>query len=144
MTRRHLHVEVQMISGAALVIFVIIGPADHLAGHDCAPAHHSCGVEEPRVHVQIPETDMLARRVDDEVERLVARISQHKAVAYRYDIVVVRLAAFGVLIAQDAKGGPDILALMAEAGRALAHGKIAMLAKVIAPWIRVVSRLVAK
>jgi hypothetical protein len=68
---------VQVVGGASLVIFVIIYRADHLAGRERAPAHHAGGVEEVRIHVQIAEADMLARRVDHEIKRLVAWIAQH-------------------------------------------------------------------
>ena len=67
----------QVIGSATLVIFVIIHCADHLAGRQRTPAHHARGVQEPRIHVQIAEADMLAWRIDDEVKRLVARIAQH-------------------------------------------------------------------
>jgi hypothetical protein len=78
------------------VIFVVVHRADHFAGGERAPAHHPGCVEEMRVHVQIAEADVLTRRIDHEIERLVAWVAQHQAVAHGDDIVLIRLATIGV------------------------------------------------
>src|SRR5208282_3756695 len=55
---------------------------------------------------------------------------------------LIRIAAIGALVAQQAGAWPDILSLVTEPGGALPHVIIPMLAKVIAPRIGVILRLV--
>jgi hypothetical protein len=95
----HLRVEMQMIGGAAGAAAVIPHGADHLALADVTAADHAGTVQSVRVHVQVAEADMLARRLDDEIERLVARRPHQNTVAHRDHLVLVGLAAVGAFAA---------------------------------------------
>ena len=57
--------------------------------HD-ASADHAVGVELLGRHVQVADADALVRRVDDDVDRLLARRAHDHAVAHRHDVVLDR------------------------------------------------------
>ena len=90
---RHLDVEMHVVRRAVLVMAEVADPANHLALGDAAAAHHARGIEQFRPHVQIAEADVLGRRVDHEVDRLLAARAQDRAVAHRHHVVVVLAAA---------------------------------------------------
>jgi hypothetical protein len=88
----------QMIARAALARAIIADRAQNFAGAESAPADHAGEVQHVRIHVQIAEADVLARRVGCEIERLVAGAAPHHSVAHRDDFVLVRLAAVGAVV----------------------------------------------
>src|SRR6202035_4980370 len=109
-----------------------------------AAADHAGGIEHLRVHVQITKPDMLAGLVDHEIERTVAGRAHDDAVADGDDVLLIRIAAAGALDMLEAKARPDILALVAEPGGALADVIAAVLAKIIAPRISVIFRFIGE
>ena len=98
----------------------------------------SC-VEQVRIHVHVAHAQMRIGGVDEQIDRLLLARAHDHAVMRRHDFVLVGLAAVGALIHQRAIAWPDVLALMAFAAGALADEIAAMLAEIIAPWVRVVA-----
>src|SRR5262245_48060536 len=88
--------------------------------------------------MQIAEADVLGRRVDEQVDRLLPERAVDHAVAHRDQIFIVN-AALGTRRGPTASR-PNVLALMADAGRALADRKSTPLAKIVAPRIAVAGR----
>src|SRR5271154_6651684 len=141
---RHLHIEMQMIAGAAFARAVVANRTQHLAFGQRAPADHAGEILHVRVHMQVAEADMLVWCVGDKIKRLITRHAPDDAVAHRDHLILVGLAAVGAIVAQLAYARPDIFALVTEPGRTLGHGIIAMLAEIVAPRIGVVLGLIVK
>ena len=99
-------------------------------------------VEIFREHVQVAEAHALVGGVGQDMKRNVAGRAQHDAVARGDHVVLVGLAAVGALDALGAEARPDVLTLVAEAGRTFANVEIAMFAEIIAPGIGVVDGLI--
>ena len=95
-------------------------------------AHHAGGIKVFRQHMQVAETNPLARGHD--VKTGPARCAQHHPVARGHGVMDVRFAGVA-RSALPAERWPDVLTLVAEAARTLAYLEVAHLTKIVAPWI---------
>src|SRR5262245_66585944 len=128
----------QMLGRGSLAPKEVADLADDLALMHEVAAHYAVRVELFGQHVQVAEADALIRRVDHDVECLLCWCAQHRPVAHRDDVVLIRLAAVSALNALLARRWTDVLPLVAETTRALADIEVAMLAEIVAPGVGVV------
>src|SRR5262249_7870254 len=135
---RHLHVEMQVIGGAALRAIVVADLSDDFTLVHKPAADDAVGVKLVWVHVHVAHTHMHRRRIDEQVDRFLLACAQNEAVMGCDHLVLIRLAAVGAVIEQRAGTGPDVLTLVAFASRTLADIVPAMFAEIVAPGIRVV------
>src|SRR5262249_37254277 len=135
---RYLYVEMQVISRTAFPPEEVADLADDLALPHQAAAHHSVRIELPRKHMQVANTDVFVGRIGHDEEGVLVRHGQLRPAAYGDHVMFIGLASVCPLDALLPERRTDILALVAEAGRALAAIEVAGLAEVIPPRIGIV------
>jgi hypothetical protein len=78
---------------------------------------------------------MCIRGIDEEIDGLLLERAQNKSVMRGDDVVSIGQATIRAIVEESAGARPDILALMPFATGTLTDEIMAMLAKIIAPWV---------
>src|SRR5262245_42047009 len=107
--------------------------------HELA-ADDAVRVQLVRIHVHVAHTRMGGCGVYEKINGLLLGRAQDEPVVSGNDLMPVVLATFRAFVDQRARAWAHILTLVAFAPRTLADEKAAMLAKIIAPRIRVIGR----
>src|SRR5262249_48724993 len=132
---RDLDIKVQGGNVSARSVDVIADFAEHVTFVHKLPADDSVGLELIGIHMHVTHPRVRIRGIDEEIHGLLFEGAQNKSVMRCDDLVPIRQTTVRAIVEECAGAGPNVLALMSFAARALTDEVPTMLAKIIAPWI---------